>query len=164
MKLQAPQSGPVIQPGDPLPDGSLKGGEPEEQTMADILIIEDDALLRQALARLLERHGYQVREAGNGIEGLKCMQERPARLVITDIIMPEMEGIETIRHLRRFYPHTKIIAMSGGGKVGPHLYLKIASELGAHETLPKPFLPWVLVQSVQKLVPPPAAPAESSPA
>jgi len=157
MKLQALESGPVVTPEVLANGASSRPDRQEDRKMTDILIIEDDVLLRQALARLLERSSYQVREAGNGMEGLKCMRECPAPLVITDILMPEMEGIETIRHLRRFFPETKIIAMSGGGKVGPHLYLKIAAELGAHKTLAKPFLPWTFVQSVQELLAPPSA-------
>ena len=85
--------------------------------MPDLIIIEDDETLRQMLARMLDRHGFSVREAANGLEGLKLMRELPVPLVVTDLIMPEMEGIETIRHLRRLYPDTKVVAMSGGGKV-----------------------------------------------
>jgi len=109
------------------------------QPLGDILIIDDDELLRQMLARCLATNGYVVREAGNGHEGLRQMRERPALLVITDIVMPDMEGIETIRHLRRDYPRTKIVAISGGGIGDPQDYLKIARELGALRTFVKPF-------------------------
>src|SRR6185436_7733940 len=94
--------------------------------MPEILIIEDDILLRQMLARWFVQNRYHVREAGNGHEGLRLMRERPAHLVITDIVMPDMEGIETIRHLRRDYPSTKIVAISGGGIGEANGYLKIA--------------------------------------
>lgn len=122
--------------------------------MAEILIIEDDELLRQMLARCLAANRYVVREAGNGHEGLRLMRERPACLVITDIVMPDMEGIETIRHLRRDYPGTKIVAISGGGIGDAKDYLKIARELGAQRTLSKPFLPAELLSAVEELLPP----------
>jgi CheY-like chemotaxis protein len=125
-----------------------------EPTMPDLILIEDDELLRRMLARLLERHGFSVREAGNGLEGLKLMRERPAPLVVTDLIMPEMEGIETIRHLRRLYPETRIVAISQGGAIGPKCYLAIATQLGADHTLAKPFRPEQLLRLVAELLAP----------
>lgn len=122
--------------------------------MAEIIIIEDDELLRQMLVRWFVSNGYAVREAGNGHEGLRLMREQPARLVITDLVMPDMEGIETIRHLRRGYPQTKIVAISGGGVGDAAGYLKIASELGAHRTFAKPFFPGELLAAVEELLPP----------
>jgi len=124
------------------------------QPMGEIIIIEDDELLRQMLVRWLGANGYPVREAGNGHEGLRLMRERPATLVITDLVMPDMEGIETIRHLRRGYPQTKIVAISGGGVGDANGYLKIASELGAHRTFAKPFFPGELLCAVQELLQP----------
>lgn len=124
------------------------------QPMAEILVIEDDELLRQILVRRLAANRYVVREAGNGHEGLRLMRERPACLVITDIVMPDMEGIETIRHLRRDYPSTKIVAISGGGIGDAQDYLKIARELGAQRTFSKPFLPGELLSAVEELLPP----------
>lgn len=121
--------------------------------MAEIIIIEDDELLRQMLVRWLGANGYPVREAGNGHEGLRLMREHPAALVITDLVMPDMEGIETIRHLRRDYPKTKIVAISGGGVGDANGYLKIASELGAHRTFAKPFFPGELLSAVEELLP-----------
>jgi CheY-like chemotaxis protein len=122
--------------------------------MPDLILIEDDETLRQMLARMLDRHGFAVREADNGLEGLKLMRELPAPLVVTDLIMPEMEGIETIRHLRRLYPDTKIVAMSGGGKVGAKCYLAVARQLGANRTLAKPFKPEQLLRMVAELLAP----------
>ena len=119
--------------------------------MPDILLIEDDAPLRQTLARLLSRSGYAVREAENGKVGLCLMGERAADLVVTDILMPEMEGIETIRHLRKRYPETRIVAISGGGRGDAHCYLKIARELGAQKTLTKPFFPYELLSALKEL-------------
>jgi len=83
--------------------------------MARILLIDDDAPVRRTLRKMLERQGYEVEEAPDGKAGLTLYQENPADLIITDLIMPEMEGIETIMELRRRFPDVKIIAMSGGG-------------------------------------------------
>jgi len=120
----------------------------------DLILIEDDVVLRHALAKLLDRHGFEVREATNGLEGLKLMRENPATLVVTDLIMPEMEGIETIRHLRRLYPDTRIVAISAGGPIGPECYLAVAKQLGADCTLAKPFKPEQLLRVVADLLAP----------
>ena len=106
---------------------------------ARILILDDEKDIRTLLRLMLEREGYEIAEAPNGREGMKIHMKDPADLVITDIIMPEQEGIETIIKLRRQSPETKIIAISGGGDIGPESYLSMAEKLGAHGTLMKPF-------------------------
>lgn len=107
--------------------------------MADILIIDDDDMFRDVLASALEQTGHQVRQATNGIEGLNMFHARPAELVITDIVMPEKEGLDTIRDLRREFPKARIIAMSGGLAHDPKLYLHMAEKFGATAVLAKPF-------------------------
>jgi DNA-binding response OmpR family regulator len=107
--------------------------------MAAILIIDDEEDIRQILAALLQRMGHQVREAGNGAEGLKLYRESPTDLVITDLVMPEKEGLSTIMELRRLQPAVRIIAMSGGLAHDPKLYLNMAQKLGADHVLRKPF-------------------------
>lgn len=107
--------------------------------MARILVVDDDPNIRQMLRSMLEREGYDVEAAANGRECLEFFRSAPAELVITDIIMPEQEGIETIRQLRADYPNCKIIAISGGGRIGPSDYLSMAKLLGATHTLAKPF-------------------------
>ncbi len=103
-----------------------------------ILIIEDDDSYRNMLGSALECEGYRVTLAENGKVGIKAFRNDPADVVLTDVIMPEKEGIETIMDLRKTYPELKIIAMSGGA---PHseTYLKICAQLGAESTLSKPF-------------------------
>jgi len=103
-----------------------------------ILIIEDDDPYRIMLGSALEAEGYRVTLAENGKVGIKAFQVDPADIVVTDVIMPEQEGIETIMDLKRSHPDLKIIAMSGGA---PHsgTYLKICAQLGAEATLAKPF-------------------------
>ena len=83
--------------------------------MSHILIIDDDILICQLLRRILEQLGHRVTDAQDGRKGLNAFQADPADLVITDLIMPGMEGIETIMEMKRRFPGTKIIAMSGGG-------------------------------------------------
>jgi DNA-binding response OmpR family regulator len=108
--------------------------------MTRILVIDDEAQIRAVLLKSLERDGYQVMDAPNGKVGMKLFQEEPFDLVITDIVMPEKDGIEIIGELRRYFPETKIIAISGGGRILKANYvLHTAETLGAHCTLSKPF-------------------------
>src|SRR5687767_14027836 len=100
--------------------------------MASILLVEDDEQLRPMLKLVLERGGHQVQEAGNGKEALKIYLRHPTDLVVTDLVMPDKEGLETILELRRIYPDVKIIAMSGGGRTGGGQgYLELARKFGA---------------------------------
>jgi len=122
--------------------------------MTDLLLIDDDEVPRQTLARMLKRNGFVVREASNGLEGLKQMRQSPAPLVVTELVMPEMEGIEILRQLRRLYPDTRIIAISGGGKPGAQCDLAVAKELGAHRTLAKPFKHDQLLRMVAEVLAP----------
>ena len=108
--------------------------------MAQILVIEDDDLVRQAVRMMLERLGHDVAEACDGRDALQRETEEPADLILTDIYMPGMEGVETICEIRRRRPDAKVIAMSGGGAgfEADHS-LQIARLLGACGTLMKPF-------------------------
>lgn len=117
-----------------------------------ILIIEDDSAIRSMLRRMFEQEGYDVADASNGKEGLKLFRKDPAKLVITDLIMPEKEGIETIIALRRDFPDLKIIAISGGGIIGPKDYLEIAKTLGADFTFTKPLELKELLEAVKELL------------
>ncbi len=108
--------------------------------MARILVIDDEDQIRIMLRRSLERHGYQVIDAPNGKVGMELCHEEPFDLVITDIVMPEKDGIETIGEIRRYFPETKIIAISGGGqRLKANDVLHTAGILGAQCTLYKPF-------------------------
>ena len=103
-----------------------------------ILVIDDDPAFRALMRVMLETSGYEVQEAGDGKAGVARYREEPSDVVITDILMPEQEGLETIRDLRHLDPQAKIIAMSVGGE-GPTGYLSIAVKFGAHRILHKPF-------------------------
>lgn len=106
---------------------------------AKILVIEDDCKVRKLLQRLLSRAGYQVSEAGDGQEGIHSFRNNPTDLIITDLIMPGKEGLETIIDLRREFPKLRIIAISGGGIDGQDSYLNAAKLCGADMTFRKPF-------------------------
>ena len=106
--------------------------------MERILIIDDEQQIRSMLRLMLEREGYEVVEAPDGIEGIKAYRQKPADLIITDLIMPNKDGIGMIIELHKEYPDVKVIAMSGGGLNKPEGYLKGAKKLGAACTLTKP--------------------------
>ena len=113
--------------------------------MPSILLIEDDDAYREVLANALVEHGYAVTQAADGDKGVKLFRTAPTDLVLTDIVMPNKEGIATVMELRRDHPKLGIIAMSGGAALEPMLYLKIAGTFGATRTLKKPFdLPTLL--------------------
>ncbi len=120
--------------------------------MACILVIDDDEALRGTLREILEEGGYEVREASNGREGIACCQTHTIALVITDLLMPEQEGIETIQQLRTMTPPPKIIAISGGGYTGRLDFLGAAAVLGADRTLQKPIRARDLLTTVQDLL------------
>ncbi len=117
--------------------------------MACILIIDDEEDLRRIMRDALERQGHVVVEAGNGAEALDVIAQHPADLIVTDIMMPDMDGIETIIALRRGNPDVRIIAISGGGRVGNTDYLSLAEKFGATHVLAKPFRRQQLVDAVQ---------------
>jgi CheY-like chemotaxis protein len=121
--------------------------------MAKILVVDDDEQVRMMLKKLLERDSHDVVTAENGVVAMQRQQENPADIVIVDIIMPEKEGFETIMELRREFPAVKIIAMSGGGQLGPEKYLKLAKVLGVEFALEKPLHIEELRSSVSRLIP-----------
>ncbi len=121
--------------------------------MARILIIDDDNQFRVMLRIMLENAGYKdIEEAENGYIGMKLIRKSHFDLVITDIIMPDKEGIETIMEIKKDFPAIKIIAMSGGGKNSADSYLVMAGHLGASKTMEKPFLQSELVDAVRELL------------
>lgn len=107
--------------------------------MAHILIIDDEDMVRMVLRQSLEKVGHTVTEAGNGARGMAALREGGIDLVITDIVMPVKEGVETIAEIRADHPDLPIIAVSGGGRIGPENYLDAATRLGANYAFAKPF-------------------------
>jgi YesN/AraC family two-component response regulator len=120
--------------------------------MQKILIVDDEPHILLMLKKMLEPSGYEIDLAANGNEGVELFRKSQADLVITDIIMPEKEGLETIREMRRIKPDLKIIAMSGGGKVSAENYLEIAKIFGASRIISKPFTKQEMVTAVQELI------------
>jgi CheY-like chemotaxis protein len=107
--------------------------------MARIILVDDDDQLRTVLALVLERAGHTVTAVPDGARGLAAYRAAPADLVVTDLVMPEKEGIETIVELRAEFPDVRVIAISGGGRHLGTDYLQLASRLGAKRMLSKPF-------------------------
>lgn len=125
--------------------------------MDSVLIIEDDEFVQKMLQQTFERAGYDVATAGNGAKGIKLYDSKldlmdPFDVVITDLIMPEMEGIETISKLRKRDPDVKVIAISGGGRNKPEDYLQLAKKLGAKRIFTKPVDREALLTAVTELI------------
>lgn len=124
--------------------------EPDE-TSPVILLIDDEENFRCVIKQILVNAGFEVVEACNGAEGIQYFYEKPADMIITDIIMPEKEGIETIIELKKAFPDVKLIAMSGGGWYGTDIDFDMAQKLGA-KTLDKPFALQELLDVVHELL------------
>lgn len=120
--------------------------------MTQILVIDDEAMVRDMLRQTLERAGYDVLEAPEGEMGLRLFYAHRPALIITDILMPGREGIETIRELHKKAPEAKIIAISGGGRVSKQDFLPVAQLFGAVQTLAKPFERHELLEVVQTVL------------
>lgn len=114
-----------------------------------ILIVDDDEAVRRVMRAILEEAGYSIEEAKNGREALGIISEGGIDLIITDLVMPEQEGLETIKCLNKEYPDVKVIAMSGafGGD-----YLQIAGFMGAHSTLVKPVKVQTVLETVERVL------------
>ena len=127
--------------------------------MARILLIDDDAAVRHMLRLTLTHFGHTVIEARDGKEGLELFERSNADLVLTDIVMPEKEGLEVLMELRKKHPAVKVIAMSGGDRKGVAGYLQMATLLGAARVLNKPFSNKVLMAAIFELLAEPETPA-----
>jgi two-component system, chemotaxis family, chemotaxis protein CheY len=120
--------------------------------VAFVLIIDDDSSIRRVLRGALERAGHRVDEARNGAEGMQCYRSAPADLVITDLFMPDQDGIETIQELRDEFPDARILAISGGAVGTTTGTLTDAMLFGANATLAKPFTMQQLTNTVAGLL------------
>ena len=120
--------------------------------MSKILVVDDDQSVLDVMSEMLRLEGHCVEIAENGQEAVDCVADRLFDLVITDLIMPEKEGLETIADIRRKYSEMPIIAISGGGRLGPNDYLETARYIGANATLAKPFARQELLQTVDALL------------
>jgi len=124
----------------PLPFAHLK-----------ILVIDDDDLVRLTLAKLLQKQGGSVLEAKNGAVGIEIFKKNTPHIVLTDMLMPEKEGLETISELKSIQPSIKIIAMSSGGASHNMSFLQLAQRIGADKTISKPIKPDELIKTIKDL-------------
>lgn len=122
--------------------------------MANILIVDDEPDVLNILKRILERAGHNVRGAKDGKTALRMFAGNPADVVITDIFMPEMDGIEFLVRVREAFPEARIIALSGGGQIGREEVLEDALRLGAVGILQKPFSAEACVDAVRRALEP----------
>jgi CheY-like chemotaxis protein len=131
--------------------------------MASVLVVDDDRLLRLLFTRVLQQLGHQVVALDNGYRALRHLAEAPVELVITDIMMPDMDGLELIRQVRTGWPTIKILAASAGSAIVGTNYLRAAKRFGADETLQKPCTGDEIAAAVNRLLAAGTAP-QSSPA
>ena len=120
--------------------------------MFKILIIDDEPSIRKMLRRLLEKNNFEVIDAENGNEGIRLFREHEPDLVITDLLMPDKEGLETIREIKEIEPDAIIIAITGGGMAAPEMYLRLAKQLGAHHAFSKPLENDELLSTIQAIL------------
>ena len=120
--------------------------------MARIIVIDDQEYIRRVVRRALEREGHQVLDASDGEMGLQMLARHGADVVITDIFMPGLDGILTLRRIRKEVPGVKVIVMSGGDSSGRLDLRKDAEMLGAVKSLPKPFDASELVEIVRSVL------------
>lgn len=120
--------------------------------MTRILVVDDEPPIRGLLRLAFETNGYEVAEASNGFEAIRIFREGQIDLVITEIIMRDKEGLESIMDLKKIDQDAKIIAMSGGGRLDPNFYLRMASKFGAQRVFQKPLSITLLLDAVRELL------------
>ena len=118
-----------------------------------ILFVDDNDDFRDSMALILMKAGFRVTPAPNGRDALELYDENPADVIVTDLIMPDMEGLELIKELRRRNREARIIAISGDGRFRPDSYLEFAKRIGASSVLAKPFDPSKLIVMIKQLLP-----------
>jgi DNA-binding NtrC family response regulator len=120
--------------------------------MARILLVDDEATVRELIELVLQLDAHEVTLAGDGDQAIQAIEQSDFDLVITDLVMPGKEGIETIMEIRQLRPELRIIAMSGGGRGNAGDYLAMAAQLGAARTLEKPFTNDALLTVVREVL------------
>jgi CheY-like chemotaxis protein len=132
-------------------NGGAVWGVPAKPT--SVLIVDDNADMRSFVKIVLERAGFEAQVAADGERALAAHRAHPVDVLITDIFMPERDGIELIHQFQSLFPQVKIIAMSGGGQVSKRDYLPFAADIGADLVLRKPFAADTLLSMLQDLAP-----------
>ena len=118
--------------------------------MAKILVVDDDAMVRRTIRASLQRVGHDVVEAGDGLEAIGVLKKAEVDLVVSDIIMPEVDGIGLLLKLRKQFPRLRVIVISGGGRAQNVDFLRMAQTLGANHVLAKPFTRATLLHHVHR--------------
>jgi|SRR5688572_10827385 len=131
-------------------DGGVRGGLAKPTS---VLIVDDNSDMRSFVKIVLERAGFEAQVAADGERALDLQRAHPVDVLITDIFMPERDGIELIHQFKSAFPQVKIIAMSGGGRISTKDYLPLAADIGADLVLRKPFAADTLLSMLQDLVP-----------
>lgn len=119
--------------------------------MVKVLVIDDEKDVREMARRALESEHHTIFEAADGIDGIKAFQEHQPDVVVTDIIMPNADGLEVISRILEINPKAKIIAISGGGRIAGKTYLKYARKFGVTAVLSKPFSPEQLLSLIRDM-------------
>ncbi len=117
-----------------------------------ILVVDDDPIFANYLRELLEAHGHRVEIAESGDEGVRQAAQSPPQLIILDILMPDVDGIEVIRRLQEGRCASPVIAISGGGRMDAEIYLKLAYQLGARHVFRKPIVEEELCQAIDAVL------------
>lgn len=120
--------------------------------MKKILLIDDEPTILSMMKKMVEKAGYNADMASNGVEAMELIENNSYDLVITDIIMPEKEGLEIISEIRKHHSSIKVIAISGGGRLSPEEYLQSAKYLGALKVLKKPFAQQDFLSAIKELI------------
>ncbi|RMH60882.1 MAG: response regulator [Calditrichaeota bacterium] len=120
--------------------------------MKKILFIDDDPFLRESFSEILERSGFNVVTLEDGMHASEHVRNDHFDIVVTDIVMPDKEGIETITEIRKINPHIPILAISGGGRISPRSHLHLAEHMGANGSLEKPFDGATLIQKINEIL------------
>lgn len=120
--------------------------------MPKFLLVDDNEELLAVQSAYLEAHDHEVLLARNGREALRHLQDDHVDIMVTDVIMPEMEGFETIMEVKQMRPNLPIIVVSGGGRVGATDYLAMAKSMGAHAAMSKPVAPAALLAEAKFLI------------
>jgi len=133
-------------------EGNRREKEASHRDRTRILVIDDNEQVRSMLRQMLTKRGFEIEDTPNGENAAELHRRKAFDVVITDIIMPGKEGLETIGEFRRLFPEVKIIAISGGGRIGLAHYLETAKRIGAHKTMAKPFRSVELVKAIEELL------------
>ncbi len=120
--------------------------------MKRIIVIDDDSQFLSMIEEMLNNEGHEVISAIDGNIGMNLFREKGSDLIITDLLMLEKNGVAIIKEVKKDFPDIKVIAMSGGGRIGPEKYLSLAKESGADMTLEKPFEKAELIKGVEELL------------